>query len=254
MGKIIAITNQKGGVGKTTTTINLGAVLGYFGKKVLIVDLDSQANATEGLGIDKNLVSQQSRSISDLLIKDGFCTNDVMNYVQELEFKNLYCIPGSSNINELENVSSSRAIISECLNEIRDNFDFILLDCPPSLSPITVQGLLAADSVLIPVQAEYYALEGLTQLLQTIRVCQKATDIEIEGLLVTMYQKNTVLCKEVYNDIKRVLPDQLYKTVINRNITLAEAPSFHQPIIYYAPRSQGAIDYIELGKEVLANE
>lgn len=254
MGKIIAITNQKGGVGKTTTTINLGSVLGYYGKKVLIVDLDSQANATEGLGVNKTLVDQQLSSIGDLLTKDIFIESDVMSYVQKLEFNNLYCIPGSPRIQDLEFNSSSRAVIQECLNTIRHNFDYILLDCPPSLSPITVQGLLASNSVLIPIQAEYYALEGLTQLLQTIRVCQRATDIEIEGLLVTMYQKNTVLCREVYNDIKNIFPEHVYNTVISRNIALAEAPSYHQPIIYYAPRSQGAIDYLSLGKEVLNHE
>ena len=255
MGKIIAITNQKGGVGKTTTTINLGAVLGYYGRKVLIVDIDAQANATQGLGIDKVEVKEQRRSIADLLQQN--LNEDLINeYVIETKFKNLSCLAGSEVIEQIDLSVNEESLLGYVLKTLKEKYDYILIDCPPSLSQSTVEALSVANSVLIPIQAEFYALEGLAQLLQTIRYCQRYTNkqLEIEGLLVTMYQSNTSLSKEVYDELKDMLPNYLFKTKIRRNIKIAEAPSYGLPIIYYEAGSNGAVDYLELGKEVIDNE
>lgn len=254
MGKIIAITNQKGGVGKTTTTINLGAVLGAYDKKVLIVDIDMQANATEGLGIYKNKVEEQQCSVYDLLIQEGLVKDQVCNYITKTEFKNLYCIAGSQRMSQIGSTGDLKTRLRNILTMISDMFDYILIDCPPALSLITVEGLYAAESVIIPVQSEYYALEGLAQVLQTIQHVQRVHPIYVEGILITMYQQGTNLSKDVRQQLSELLRDQLFDTVINRNIALAEAPSYHSPIIYYAPNSRGAKDYMALGKEVINHE
>lgn len=254
MGKIIAITNQKGGVGKTTTTINLGAALGYYGKKVLIIDIDMQANATEGLGIIKSRIEEQKRSIYDLFVESNLIYSEIKNYILKTEFKNLYCIPGSQRISTIASTCDASTRLRNILEPIKDKFDYILIDCPPSLSLITVEGLYASDSVIIPVQAEYYALEGLAQVLQTIQHVQRVHPIYVQGVLLTMYQHGTNLSKDVRQQLIELLKNQLFDTVINRNIALAEAPSFHRPIIYYAPNSKGAKDYLALGKELISNE
>ena len=257
MGRIIAITNQKGGVGKTTTTINLAAVLAALEKKVLIVDIDAQGNATQGIGIDKIDVLENQNSISELLLSKNI---NYKNYIYQTKFKNLYCIAGSENIVDFEfkyeGVNGKCLALKEKLEPLKEHFDFILIDCPPSLNTITLNGLAAADGIIIPVQAEYYALEGMVQLLKSINICQKHLNpnLKIDGVLLTMFQKNTNLCEEVEKDLMKYFSDNLFETKIHRNINLAEAPSYGEPIIYYKPNSQGSIDYINLGKEVLKNE
>ncbi len=257
MGKVIAITNQKGGVGKTTTTVNLSAALGLMGKKVLIVDLDAQGNATQGIGLDKHSLEQQQLTTHDMMLN---YQNDVFKYVVNTEFKNVDCIGVSQSFigfdAEYRGELRKEMVLKSCLDRMRGDYDYILMDCPPSLSTITLNGLTAADSVLIPVQSEFYALEGMTQLLNTIHICKNQLNhkLHIEGILMTMYVKNTNLCKSVYEDVRKYFSDKLYCTVIHRSISIAEAPSYGQPIMYYNKRSSGTRDYLMLGKEVISNE
>ncbi len=257
MGKIIVITNQKGGVGKTTTTMNLGAALGYLGKKVLVVDTDAQGNATQGLGLDKDAHERNHVSTHDMMLNYN---KDSSKYIIRTKFKNLYCVPASQSLIgfdiEYKGKLRKEMVLKHCLEKLRESYDYILVDCPPSLSIITLNGMAAADSVLIPVQSEFYALEGMTQLLNTIHICKKQLNskLYIEGILMTMYMTNTNLCESVHDEVKKFFSEQLFETVIRRSVSIAEAPSYGMPIIYYNENSNGALDYTALGKEVIEND
>ncbi|MEH6949080.1 AAA family ATPase [Bacillus sp. JJ634] len=252
MGRILAIANQKGGVGKTTTTVNLSACLAYIGKKVLLVDIDPQGNSTSGAGIDKSDVEQ---CIYDVLVDDVEATA----VIKETKIENLDVIPASIQLAgaEIELVPTiSREIrLKRALEEVAHQYDYILIDCPPSLSLLTLNALTAADAVLIPVQCEYYALEGLSQLLNTVRIVQKHLnqDLRIEGVLLTMFDARTNLGIQVIDEVKKYFQDKVYRTIIPRNVRLSEAPSHGEPIIIYDPKSKGAEVYLELAKEVVVN-
>ena len=256
MGKIIAVTNQKGGVGKTTTTVNLSAALGLLGKRVLIIDIDAQGNATQGLGIDKEECERKQISTHDMMLN---YTKDSKKYLIETNFENLFCVPASQSLVGFDIEYNGRLrkemVLKHCLEKFREDFDYIFIDCPPSLSVVTLNGMAAADSVLIPVQSEFYALEGMTQLLNTIHICKKQLNskLYIEGILLTMFIKNTNLCESVYDEVNKYFSEQLFDVVIRRSISIAEAPSFGLPIMYYNKNSNGTEDYIKLGKEVIEN-
>ena len=252
MGKIIAIANQKGGVGKTTTSVNLSALLAKKGKKVVLIDADPQGNATSGLGVDKDV----EKSLYYVLINE----EPVAGTLQDTVEKNLKICPSNMNLAgaEVELVSqmSREHRLKEQLEGIKDKFDYIFIDCPPSLGLITLNSFTAADSVLIPVQCEYYALEGLGQLLNTINLVKKHLNksLEIEGALLTMYDIRTNLSNQVVKEVKKYFDDRVYKTVIPRNVRLSEAPSFGMPITMYDPKSKGARSYEKLAKEFLKME
>jgi chromosome partitioning protein len=250
MGKIIAITNQKGGVGKTTTTVNLGASLGELGSKVLLVDIDPQGNATSGVGINKG---ELDYCVYSLIIGEA----EAEDVIIETNFKNLSIIPATIQLAgaEIELVSTvaREDKLKNVLRPLQDEYDFILIDCPPSLGLLTLNALTAATSVLIPVQAEYYALEGLSQLLNTIRLVQKHLNrhLTIEGVLLTMFDARTNLGIQVIEEVKIYFQEKVYQAIIPRNVRLGEAPSHGKPITVYDPRSKGAEVYLELAKEVL---
>ncbi|WP_419882576.1 ParA family protein [Peribacillus sp. B-H-3] len=249
MGKILAIANQKGGVGKTTTSVNLGACLAYIGKKVLLVDIDPQGNATSGAGIDKADVEQ---CVYDVLVDDI----EAREVIKETKVENLFAIPATIQLAgaeiELVPTISREVRLKRALEEVQEQFDYIIIDCPPSLGLLTLNALTAADAVLIPVQCEYYALEGLSQLLNTVRLVQKHLnqDLKIEGVLLTMLDARTNLGIQVIEEVKKYFQDKVYKTIIPRNVRLSEAPSHGEPIIIYDPKSRGAEVYLELAKEV----
>ena len=253
MSRVIAVANQKGGVGKTTTAVNLSTSLAKKGKKVMLIDGDPQGNATSGLGIEKEF----ENSLYDVLVNDI----DIMTTIKDSCIKTLKVCPSNMDLAgaEVELVSqmSREFRLKEKLDPIKDNFDYIIIDCPPSLGLITLNSFTAADSVLIPVQCEYYALEGLGQLLNTINLVKKHLnkELEIEGAVLTMYDMRTNLSNQVVKEVKRYFDDKVYKTVIPRNIKLSEAPSFGMPIGLYDPKSKGARAYEKLAREVLkANE
>ncbi len=250
MGRIIAIANQKGGVGKTTTSINLSACLAEIGQKVLTVDIDPQGNTTSGLGVDKNTVEN---NVYDLLL--GECS--IEDCIVETEIENQSLI--ASNVNlagaeiELIGIDEKEYILKKALNKVRNHYDFIIIDCPPSLNMLTVNALTAADTVLVPIQCEYYALEGLSQLIHTIELVQDRLnpELEIEGVVFTMYDARTNLSLQVVENVKGYLHQTIYKTIIPRNVRLAEAPSHGLPINLYDTRSAGAESYRLLAQEVL---
>jgi len=250
MGRIIAIANQKGGVGKTTTAINLSASLASLGKKVLALDLDPQGNMTSGLGVDKD---QVENSVYDLIIGQTGIEECICKEVIE----NLDVLPSNINLSaaeiELIGVENKEYIIRNEMEKVKERYDFVIIDCPPALSMLTINAMTTADSVLVPIQCEYYALEGLSQLIHTINLVQERLNpaLVIEGVVFTMYDARTNLSLQVVENVKDNLDQTIYKTIIPRNIRLAEAPSYGMPINLYDPKSKGAERYLLLAEEVI---
>lgn len=250
MAKVIAIANQKGGVGKTTTAVNLSSCLAYKGKKVVIIDIDPQGNTTSGLGIDKKTID---KSIYDVIINDEKIENALMKTMID----KLYICP--SNIQlvgaevELVSVISRETRMKAAIEGIRDQYDFILIDCPPSLGLLTLNALTASDTILVPIQCEYYALEGLSQLMNTVKLVQRHLNpaLDVEGVVLTMFDARTNLSLQVVEDVKKYFRNKVYRTVIPRNVRLSEAPSFGLPIILYDAKSKGAECYLDLAQEVI---
>lgn len=250
MGKIIAIANQKGGVGKTTTSINLSAALAAKGKKVLIIDTDPQGNTTSGFGIEKN---DLENTVYELMLNECSIQDCIINDV----VPNLDMLPTNVNLAaveiELIDVNNKEFILKNEIDWVKEKYDFIIIDCPPSLSMLTVNAMTAADSVLVPIQCEYYALEGLSQLIHTINLVKTRlnANLEMEGVVFTMYDSRTNLSAEVVENVKDNLDEKIFETVIPRNIRLAEAPSFGQPITVYDPKSAGSLSYQTLADEII---
>ena len=250
MGRVIAVANQKGGVGKTTTAINLSACLAEKGQKVLAIDMDPQGNMTSGLGIDKDEVE---KNIYDLMIGQV----GVEEVLQKEAIENLDIIPTSIDLSaaeiELIGVDDKEFIIRNAIAPIKDNYDYIIIDCPPSLSMLTINAMTTADSVLVPIQCEYYALEGLSQLIHTVELVKERLNpiLKIEGVVFTMYDARTNLSLQVVENVKENLQQNIYKTIIPRNIRLAEAPSYGMPINLYDAKSAGAESYMALADEVI---
>ena len=250
MGRIIAVANQKGGVGKTTTSINLSACLAALGKKVLAIDMDPQGNMTSGLGIDKNEVEY---SVYDLILGE----TGIEQVICKEAIENLDILPSNINLSaaeiELIGVEDKEYIIHKEVEKVRDNYDFIVIDCPPSLNTLTINAMTTADSVLVPIQCEYYALEGLSQLMATVRTVKRLYNeyLELEGVLLTMYDGRLNLTQQVVDEVKNFFPKKVYATVIPRNVRLSEAPSFGEPVLYYDRGSKGAESYNNLAEEFL---
>lgn len=252
MAKIISVANQKGGVGKTTTTVNLGASFAHLGYKVLLIDVDAQGNATSGVGIHKANVE---KDVYDVLLNDVALADIILPSSRE----NMDIAPASIELAgaevELTSVAGRESKLKRAVKEIEEDYDYILIDCPPSLGHLTINAFTASHSVLIPVQAEYYALEGLSQLLNTIRLVQKHFNqsFKIEGVLMTMYDARTNLGQEVVEEVKKYFHEKVYQTIIPRNVRLSEAPSHGLSIVDYDDKSRGAEVYLALAKEVIAN-
>ncbi len=250
MGRIIVVANQKGGVGKTTTAVNLSASLAKLGKKVLVVDMDPQGNSTSGLGIDKNEIEN---SIYAVLI--GEC--GIQEAILDTDYDNLSIVPSNIDLSgaeiELMQIEEKEFILDAQLSDLRDAYDFIIIDCPPSLNILTVNSMCAADTVLVPLQCDYYALEGLSQLMQTIALIQERLnpDLDLEGVVFTMYDARTNLSAQVVENVKSNFDGHIYDSIIPRNVRLAEAPSYGMPITDYDPRSAGAESYLRLAQEVI---
>lgn len=252
MGRIIIVANQKGGVGKTTTVVNLSAYMAAEGNKTLVIDLDSQGNSCSGLGVSKD---RKNRGLYEALM--GIA--EVKDIVYPTEIKNLSIIPSNINLSgaqvELVNMKEREFKLKKIVDILKDSYDFIIIDAPPSLGLLTINGLVASDSVIIPIQCEYYALEGLSQLLKTINLVKTRlnSDLKLDGVLLTMYDTRTNLSKQVLKEIIAYFRNKVYKTIIPRNIKLAEAPSFGKPISIYDPKSVGALSYYNLSKELIKN-
>lgn len=250
MSKIIAIANQKGGVGKTTTAVNLSSCLAVKGKKVLLIDIDPQGNTTSGLGIDKTKIG---KSIYDVIINEISIEETFI----QTKVKNLILSPSNIQLAgaevELVSVISRETRLKYALEDIKNNFDFIIIDCPPSLGLITVNALTAADTILVPIQCEYYALEGLSQLMNTVKLVQKHLnpDLKVEGVVLTMFDARTNLSIQVVDEVKKYFGNKVYRTIIPRNVRLSEAPSYGLPIILYDSKSKGAECYMDLAEEVI---
>ncbi len=253
MGQVITIANQKGGVGKTTTAVNLSSCLAVAEKRTLLIDIDPQANATSGLGIDPR---QLDRSTYDVLVNQ----EKLERIIQTTRVPNLDLVPAHINLVgaevELIQVIAREKILREAISQIKNQYDYIFIDCPPSLGILTLNALTAADSVLIPIQCEYYALEGLSQLLNTIKLVQKHLNkaLEINGVLLTMYDNRLNLCNQVAQEVRNFFKEKVFETVITRNVRLSEAPSFGLPIILYDATSTGAESYMKLAEEILTHE
>ena len=253
MGRIIAIANQKGGVGKTTTSINLSSCLAENGKKVLVIDLDPQGNTTSGLGIDKN---ELENTVYELMLDE--CT--IKESIAKTEIENLSLIPSNVNLAgaeiELLGISEKEYILKGAVDYVRDDFEYIVIDCPPSLNMLTLNAMTTADTILVPIQCEYYALEGISQLIHTIDLVQERLnpDLKMEGVVFTMYDSRTNLSNEVVDNVRNNLNTTIYKTIIPRNVRLAEAPSHGLPINKYDSKSAGAESYRLLAKEVIDRE
>ena len=252
MGRIIAIANQKGGVGKTTTSINLSACLAEKGKKVLVIDTDPQGNSTSGLGIDKNNLDN---TVYELMLGECSIRDCILSQVMD----NLCVLPSNVNLAateiELIGVEKKEYILKNEVDYIKEEYDFIIIDCPPSLNMLTINAMTTADSVLVPIQCEYYALEGLSQLIHTVNLVKQRLnpDLEMEGVVFTMYDSRTNLSMQVVENVKQNLKQRVYKTMIPRNIRLAEAPSHGIPINKYDAKSSGAEAYMQLADEIIAN-
>lgn len=250
MARVIAVANQKGGVGKTTTAVNLSSALAQKGKKVLVVDVDPQGNTTSGVGIDKNTVKS---TVYDILVNDA----DIKDVIVETPYFSMKVVPSNINLAgaeiELVGMNNREYLLKNAINSVRDDFDYIIVDCPPSLGLVTVNALSAVDSVLIPVQCEYYALEGIAQLTNTINLIKNAYNpgIEIEGVLMTMFNGRTNLAIQVVEEVRKYFGRKVYRTLIPRNVRLSEAPGFGEPINVFDKHSTGAQAYDNLAEEVL---
>ena len=249
MGKIISFANQKGGVGKTTSAVNIAASLGLLGSRVLLIDLDPQGNATSGVGVAKKGLKGTTR---EFLSGDG----DVKSVVHETEFTNLWVIPANTSLAgaefDLFEFDDSESRIKNALEEVKDNYDYILIDCPPSLGMLTVNAFAASDGVIVPMQCEFYALEGLSQLMVTINRIKRMynPDLSITGILITMYNGRLLLSMQVISELQKHYDDKLFNTKISRNVKLTEAPGFGKPAYYHDKSSKGAKEYIEVAKEL----
>lgn len=253
MGKIIAVANQKGGVGKTTTAINLSSCIAVAERKTLLVDMDPQSNATSGMGVDHKTIK---KSTYEMILKNETARNVIIP--TQIDF--LSILPSSIRLVgaeiELVNMVGREKALREALKEVRDEFDYIFVDCPPSLGLLTINSLTAADSVLIPIQCEYYALEGLSQLLNTVRLVQKNLNskLEIEGVLLTMFNNRLNLSQQVAEEVRNYFGDKVFNTVVHRNVRLSEAPSFGKPVILYDAVCAGSENYMHLAEEVIQHE
>ena len=253
MGRVIAVANQKGGVGKTTTAINLSSCLATKGQKVLAIDMDPQGNMTSGLSVDKDEVEY---TVYDLLIGE----KDIEQVICKEVFENLDVLPTNIDLSgaeiELLDADNKQFILRDKISKIREDYDFVIIDCPPSLSMLTINALTTADTVLVPIQCEYYALEGLSQLMKTIELVQSRLNenLEMEGVVFTMYDARTNLSLQVVENVKDNLNQTIYKTIIPRNVRLAEAPSHGLPINHYDPKSTGAESYMMLADEVIQRD
>lgn len=253
MGKILAVTNQKGGVGKTTTSVNLASSLSYLGKKVLLVDVDHQANATTYMGINR---ANLKYTVADIFSESA----DVVDIIQSVESVNVDILPARYELGNIEsklvNHENKDFILSNALEQVKDNYDYVIIDCPPSLGVVTINALMASDSVIIPVQCEFLALDGLTQLLNTIRMIQtkqkyNKKTLTIEGVLLTMLDTRSNIGYEVINEVKTYFKEKVFKTVIPRNVKVSVAPSYGLPVTEFSPKSKGSLSYQNLAREMV---